>query len=100
MAAVRLALPAAYADPAFRKCLMTAIAQPGLVEQFDRLYYVSLFDRRALMADLISTGKADTEMVRFAQFVHGYMYRPMSDKDVIACRAAATDSPDSSNPKA
>lgn len=90
MATERLALPAAYADPAFMQCLMTAIEEPDLVEQFDRLYQASLYERRSAIAQLVddATGKTDHDIRRFVEFVHSYLYCRLSDEAIDAIRAA------------
>ena len=89
MTADRIPLPAAYADPAFIQCLMNAIEQPDLIDQFDGLYQVSLFERRTLIRNLITTGEAEHEVRRFAHFVHCYSYCHASDDAIHAMREAA-----------
>lgn len=78
-AATRLALPAAYADPAFVACLMEAVSTPDLLDQFDRLYGARM-----------ATGKAShQEMDRFTQFVHDSVYLRLPDEAIHSLRAAS-----------
>ena len=77
--ALRLPLPAAYADQAFMACLNEAIDTPELVEQFDRLYGASL-----------TLGKAaDGDMRAFVKFVHDSVYLRLPDEAIHSLRASA-----------
>lgn len=75
----RLPLPAAYADPAFMRCLGSAIALPELVHRFDRLRGATLMSRT-------TPGKA-TDMRAFVEFVHDSVYLRLPDEAIAALRA-------------
>lgn len=77
--APRFALPMAYADPAFGKCLSECVNTPELVANFDRLRGTAL-----------RLGKMnDTDMQAFIEFVHDCVYSRLPDAAINAFRAAA-----------
>ena len=89
--AVRLPMPAAYCDPAFRACLLGAIEEPELVSEFNRLYGATLGARATAIEQMVdkATGKADDDMRGFAKFVHDCVYTRLSDEAIHSLRAGA-----------
>lgn len=89
--AVRLSMPAAYCDPAFRACLLGAMAEPELVSEFNRLYGATLGARATAIEQMVdkATGKADDDMHGFAKFVHDCVYMRLSDEAIHSLRAGA-----------
>lgn len=72
---VRLPLPAAYLDPAFRRCLDDAIEEPEFVQNFDRLYGTSLWRR-----------PNRDDMRAFVKHVHDIMYLRLPDEAIVGLR--------------
>lgn len=89
----RLALPAAYIDPAFIACLDEAISTPELVAQFDRLYGADLRARRAPIVRMVdqATGKLACDMREFVHFVHQGVYLTLFDDAILSLRAGALE---------
>lgn len=89
--ALRLPLPAAYADPAFLRCADEAIGTPELVENFNRLYGASLGARRSPLDAMVdkATGKQADDMRAFTRFIHDGIYLRLPDEAIHAFRAAA-----------
>ena len=79
----RFALPTAYVDPAFQRCLSESIEVGELVSNFDRLY------KRTL-----ATKHTEDDMREFAKFVHDCIYLRLPDEAIDALRF--TDAPLSS----
>ena len=86
---MRLELPAAYADPAFLRCLHEAIDTPELVENFDRLYGATLSTRTSPIERMVdeATGKRDDDMRAFVEFVHFSIYTRLPDEALESLRA-------------
>jgi len=77
----RLALPAAYIDPAFIACLVASISERELVEQFDRLYGASL-----------SIGElCDGDLRSFSEFVHNCVYLRLPDEAIVSLRVSSQE---------
>ncbi len=85
---MRLALPAAYADSAFLRCLLEAIDTPELVSNFDRLYGATLTARTSPIARMVdeATGKREDDFRAFVEFVHYGIYLRLPDDAIEALR--------------
>lgn len=88
MSSPRLPLPAAYIDPAFLACLGEAINTPELIQQHDRLYGSTLMSRSSPMERMVdkATGKAESDMRAFVEFVHRCIYLTLDDAAIEALR--------------
>ncbi|MPS98581.1 MAG: hypothetical protein E2581_08780 [Pseudomonas sp.] len=84
--AVRLPMPVAYCDPAFRACLLGAIEEPELVSEFNRLYGATLGARTTAIEQMVDKA---TGMRGFAKFVHDSVYTRLSDEAIHSLRAGA-----------
>lgn len=92
MHAERLALPVAYADPAFMACLKEAIETPELVVEFNRLYEASLGKPLSPIEKMVdkACGKDESDMRGFIEFVHDCIYTPPARRrDSLAARQRA-----------
>lgn len=88
---MRFALPSAYADPAFLRCLLEAIDTPELVQNFDRLYDATLTARTSPIERMVdeATGKRDDDMRAFVEFVHDSIYMRLPDEAIESLRASS-----------
>lgn len=90
---VRLALPMAYADPAFIVCLVEAVSMPEFVANFDRLTgcKVSRIGAGTPIEQMVdrATGFQEEQMRRFAEFVHDSVYLRLTDDAIHSLRVKA-----------
>ncbi|ARL04270.1 hypothetical protein [Burkholderia pseudomallei] len=90
---VRLPVPAAYADPAFARCLVEAAGTPELVAEFDRLFgceLASMAEGSPLdLAIDSATGRFEGDMRKFAEFVHDAVYSRLPSAAIHAIRLTA-----------
>jgi hypothetical protein len=88
--APRFALPVAYADPAFRRCLEEAFTTTALGVQFDRLYGSTLFSRTSQIERMVdeATGKQGEDFRAFVEFVHDCIYLRLPDEAIGSFRLA------------
>lgn len=88
--AERLAMPAAYSDPAFRQCLVEASSNPEFIENFDRLTgcRITRIDGASGIEKLVdaATGFRDDQLRQFAEFVHNGIYATLPDEAIHALR--------------
>jgi hypothetical protein len=90
--AVRFPFPAAFADPAFVKCVEEGISEPEFVTNYDRLYKRNL--SRVIKASPIeqmvdkATGFQQAEFRMFSEFVHSCVYLRLPDDAIHALRLA------------
>ena len=87
---MRFPLPVAFADPAFKLCVLEAADTPEMVEGFDRLYGGHLgriFTESPIeyMVDK-ATGFRDEQFLKFAEFVHQFIYLLLPDDAIVSLR--------------
>lgn len=91
--AERMALPAAYVDPAFQMCLAEASANPELIENFDRLTgcKVGRIASASAIEKMVdqASGFRDEQLRQFAEFVHDCVYLRLPDQAIHAMRITA-----------
>ena len=87
---MRLKFPHCYADPAFHVCLKESIETPELLENFDRLYGGTLTARVSPIerAVDVATGKQESDMAAFVQFVYDSIYLRLPDEALESLRGA------------
>lgn len=89
----RLPLPAAHADPAFRRCLEDACSSQELIENFDRLTgcRVSSIATGSAIERMIdeASGFRDDQLRQFSEFVHEWVYLRLPYQAIHSLRLIA-----------
>ena len=89
----RFPIPAAYADPAFNKCLVEAASIPEFIENFDRLTgsAVGKIGAGPAIVEMIDkvTGFRDAQLRKFAEFVHESVYLRLPSQAIHAIRMSS-----------
>ena len=91
MIAARFPIPVCYADQAFMRCVDGCFETPELMKNFDRLYGASLTTNRSPIEMMVdkATGKQESDMKAFVQFVYDCIYTRLPDEAIHSLRQPA-----------